>query len=336
MKHISVVRAIAKIAARYAVKIRWVTLLILLPMLLSCVGEGTTVTATEGVVAPVNGSVSVIGETGIPAAEEVTDAGQVEPIVEPQSDSPAQTPIDTSATFFGTELDVTDLVLITGQSNTLGAGTAFDAFLDAPDIQVLAYTDTGWQIADLNQRWDRGFPLNDPNTPPSNNFGLHFGKRVSNRTSGRVVGVILVSSPGSSISDWGPESDLFNFIRSRVSQAINELPFKRQLDGILWHQGESDGADFDQYGTALYDLIERFRSEPWFSSDRPFICGETAALPVNNQLRRLNTDDDPWTACVQAEGLAVLPGTAHFTAESLRTLGQRYADAYLEMYLGIE
>ncbi len=250
-------------------------------------------------------------------------------------DSGAQ-PIDTTVYDTSPE-SITDLVLVTGQSNALGAGTSFDELMDAPDRRVMAYTNQGWQVASLNQVWDRNwFPRNDPSTPPSNNFSLHFGKRISDRTPDRVVGFILITSPGSRISEWGSDSALFESIRVRVSQAINDIPLKSRLDAILWHQGESDGEDRDEYGAALYDLITRFRSEPWFDDGRPFICGETARSPVNNQLNRLNTDADPWTACVEGEGLAVLPGTDHFNASSLRTIGQRYADEYLRQWLGIE
>ncbi len=245
-------------------------------------------------------------------------------------------PFDTTVFNTSPEL-ITDLVLVTGQSNALGAGTSFDELMDAPNSRVMAYTNQGWQVASLDQVWDRNwFPRNDPSTPPSNNFSLHFGKRIADRTPDRVVGFILITSPGSRISDWGSDSALFESIRVRVSQAINDIPLKSRLDAILWHQGESDGEDRDEYSAALFDLITRFRSEPWFDDGRPFICGETAGSPVNNQLNRLNTDADPWTACVEGEGLAVLPGTDHFNASSLRTIGQRYADEYLRQWLGIE
>jgi len=227
--------------------------------------------------------------------------------------------------------DITDLILITGQSNTLGAGTAFDAALDAPDDALFAFTDEGWQVADLHQVWDgRWFPRNHPDTAPSNNFGLHFGKEVLKQDQRRVVGFILMPAPGQPISHWHPDGEYFAQIRNTVSQAINELPNKSAVDGILWHQGESDGGDHDYYGQALYHLIESFRSEYWFGYERPFICGETARFAVNLQLRKLNWDNNPWTACVSGEGLATLDDT-HFTAESLRTIGHRYAEAYLRM-----
>ena len=187
-------------------------------------------------------------------------------------------------------------------------------------------------MADLNQIWDQGwFPRGDPTTPPSNNLSLHFGKKVTSADNKRVVGFVLVTAPGQAISHWQPNGSFFNSIRDKVSRAINELPSKSRVDGILWHQGESDGEDDPAYGTALYALIDAFRSEGWFGTQRPFICGETASLPVNRQLNRLNGDNDPHTACVAAEGLETRGDNAHFSANALRTIGARYADQYLQM-----
>ena len=228
--------------------------------------------------------------------------------------------------------DITDLVLITGQSNALGAGTAYDVSLDSSDPYVFAFTDEGWRVADLRQIWDRGwFPGTHPDSEPSNNFSLHFGKQLAASTANRVVGFILVTAPGRPISHWSSSGDFYQQIRSKVLDALNQLPTKSAVDGILWHQGESDGRDDDNYSRALYCLIDEFRSESWFGINRPFICGETASLPVNRQLAKLNTDTDPWTACVAGEGLPTKGDGAHFSAAGLRTIGRRYADAYLKM-----
>jgi hypothetical protein len=227
---------------------------------------------------------------------------------------------------------ITDLVLVTGQSNALGAGTAFDWSLDRGHSQVYAFTDSGWRIADLRQVWDLGWhPRTNPGTDPHNNFALHFGKRLVQRDPSRVVGFVLASAPGQPISHWSYNSDFYNSIRAKVSRAINQLPHKSQLDGILFHQGESDGADSNSYGQDLRNLIHNLRSEPWFDYGRPFICGETARLPVNNQLNSLNRDTDPYTGCVQASNLPVHLDEQHFTASALRALGARYADRYLSI-----
>lgn len=291
--------------------------------------------SVDSTFAPEGVDESVLLAQTIPESEPVPET-ETETEVEPQSEPDTQSePLVTNVPFTASTEDVTDLVLVTGQSNALGGGTSFDEFLDAPNNRVMAFTDNGWEIASLNQVWDLNwYPRTDPNTPPSNNFALHFGKRVASQATDRIVGIILLTAPGQPISHWSRDSEFFNQTRDKVSRAINELPYKSKLDAILWHQGESDGQDRDEYGEALYDLIERFRSEPWFDDNQPFICGETANSPVNRQLVRLNSDDDEWTSCVAAEGLPTLPNTNHFNAESLRALGTRYGDAYLEMWLG--
>ena len=51
--------------------------------------------------------------------------------------------------------DITDLVLVTGQSNVTGSQTGFDPGLDAVDSRIFAYTSKGdWEVADLHQAWD--------------------------------------------------------------------------------------------------------------------------------------------------------------------------------------
>ncbi len=229
--------------------------------------------------------------------------------------------------------DITDLVLLTGQSNALGANTDYDASLDSPHKQVFAFTNTGWKRADLRQIWDRGWhPRNYPDTDPSNNLLLHFGKRLVSRDSDRVVGFILVSAPGAAISNWDYNDEFYQRIDARVIDAINQLPHKSQLDGVLWHQGETDANDTPYYENKLRALIRNFRSENWFSSGKPFLCGEIARRGgVNNRLNSLNSDSDAYTGCVSANGLPTRVDGSHFTAEGLREIGKRYADRYYSM-----
>ncbi len=231
--------------------------------------------------------------------------------------------------------DITDLVLLTGQSNALGAGTSFDAGLDSPDSRVLAYTDRGWQIADLHQIWDLGWhPGNDGSEPPSNNLALHYGKRMVQLTAGtnRVFGFVLATAPGQPIAHWQRDGDFYRAVDRKVRAALAEHPTKNQLDGILWHQGESDANGGEAYAQALNSLVANFRAESWFSADRPFICGETSQFAVNAQLMALNHDGDPWTGCIAAAGLPTHEDGAHFLATALRTMGQRYADLYNQMW----
>ncbi len=244
---------------------------------------------------------------------------------------------------------ITDLVLVTGQSNALGSQTGFDEELDQPAEGFYAYTDQGWKQASLRQVWDLGWhPAKGLGEDPHNNFGFHFGKQVV-ANSTRAVGIVLVTAPGEGINHWDPDNYFYNKIREQALAALNELPHKVSFDGILWHQGETDWAnaysldpelaewdlDYNYYSNKLWQLIDNFRNESWFDHGRPFICGETARSPINDRLMALNRDADEWTACVEGEGLATWDeADVHFNADSLRTLGGRYAQKYLEMTAG--
>ncbi len=247
--------------------------------------------------------------------------------------------------------DITDLILITGQSNTLGAETLTDPALDAPHARVFAYTSNGWQAAQLFQTWDRNaYPgPGDAEAHSSiiyNNFALHFGKRMAELDPSRVIGFVLISEPGMGISNWNPGAAGMQRVQQKALEALNALPHKSAYDGVLWHQGETDWqfdgtsdpvveqpAPDDYYPVKLSQLIDNLRNESWYSAAEPFICGETIrALGVNKHLRALNTDTDPMTACIAGEGLpaTTTPGS-HFTGAGLRQMGEWYADQYFSM-----
>ena len=258
--------------------------------------------------------------------------------------------------------DITDLILVTGQSNVTGSLTAYDPSLDSIDLRVFAYTDSDdWEVADLHQAWDvdgwhpGNGSLADSSRTPYNNFAFHFAKTIVENDPDRVVGFIIASAPGEGIKHWDANSRFSQTIESKVLAALSAQGVKSTIDGIIWHQGETDWqfngtsdvdatdaerSDPTYYPTKLNALINRYRNESWFDANKPFICGETKQAPVNGRLMALNSDNDPWTACVAASDLSTreqdlqanppVLGT-HFDGASLRTLGQRYAAKYLEM-----
>lgn len=231
---------------------------------------------------------------------------------------------------------ITDIVLITGQSNALGAHTKSDPVLDATDSRVYAYTNRGWRVADLKQNWDSYWPgasfKEGKSKTPSNNFGFHFAKNITSTKQSKSVGFILITAPGMAIDKWDKGSELYERINDKVSKALQALPHKHAVDGILWHQGETDWGDTDYYSNKLSTLLNNFRSEPWFNNNKPFIAGETVDSPVNKRLMALNTDLDPWTGCIAAQGLETRDKGLHFSSKSLRLMGKRYAAMYLQMY----
>lgn len=285
--------------------------------------------------------------------KDAEDSNTTPVVTQPPTTEPVPT-IDWS-TRTPTVGDITDLILVTGQSNVRGSNTDFDANLDYPTQQAFAYNyDNQWRVADLHNAWDGNWApgqgsLQDPTREPHNNFVFHFGKVVAERDSSRVVGYVVISAPGRGIGFWDRDKDFFYEVRDHAIAGLNAQGVKSEFDAILWHQGETDwqswgtsdpeaSSDDRQKPTYYIDklnaLIADFRGQPWVNDNAYFICGETAIAPVNEALMSLNSDDDPRTGCVEAEGLPTLaidPVPVHFNAEGLREIGKRYAEMYLQM-----
>ncbi len=259
--------------------------------------------------------------------------------------------------------DITDLILVTGQSNAQGNNSTADlTILDASNNQVFAFTDSNtWQIADLRQHWDGPnevrHPGNNalifPGNTPHNNFAFHFGKALVALDPQRVVGFVLVTAPGAGIKHWDLGGSFYRTLSTKAMNALNASS-KSSFDGILWHQGETDfqfsgtsditatrlqRIDDNYYPDRLYRLISNLRQEPWFSTQKPiFICAETQTsnpdpltiAPVNRRLMALNSDSDRYTGCVTSSRLQTSDGV-HFNAAAMREIGRRYAVEYLKL-----
>ncbi|MEM7257517.1 MAG: sialate O-acetylesterase [Pseudomonadota bacterium] len=283
------------------------------------------------------------------ADTEATEQETVDDETEPANESDASENNPSQQDTYLPE-DITDLILVTGQSNTLGSNSTVDATLDHGHPRVFAYTSNGWERAELYQRWDNGAHPGSGSEEDfqysHNNFALHFGKTLAALDPTAVVGFVLVSEPGEGIAHWAPGNTGMLRVQQKTLQAINELPHKSAIDGVLWHQGETDWqlegtsdpditqpAPVDYYPARLAALINNLRLEPWLSADKPFICGETInATGVNTHLMALNADDDPHTGCVEGAGLpSITESGNHFNAQALRSIGARYARQYLDL-----
>lgn len=275
------------------------------------------------------------------------------------SDRSAERPTTVDSSQLARLADITDVVLVTGQSNVLGSMTAFDARLDLPHERVFAWTDEGWQTAELHQVWDRNghpgnFSAQDPKRQPYNNFAFHFGRELARLAPDAVPAFIVASAPGKGIAHWDRGGPFYRELSDKVQAALRALPHRDSIDGVLWHQGETDwqfhgtsdpfasgiaagSPDYRQYyPLKLQSLIGDLRAEPWSSGRQMvFICGETRrAEGVNRHLMALNSDADPLTGCVAASDLPARDddqGGSHFSAVGLRALGIRYARLYRDM-----
>ena len=280
--------------------------------------------------------------------------------------------------------DITDIILATGQSNLIGPDTVVAATIDQfgkvvefqqPDLphpRVFAWNvdptnnnaGIGWKTADLTQSWHKTNP--GAGGIAHNNLAFHFAKQVADRASTcKVIGLVMMAEGGRGIGYWDTGEDGWNQIVSQVSNALEALG-RSSIDGIIWHQGESDwiidGSCYpgpecinntpDFYAQKLYSriadpdianpfgdsaLIDRLRRESWFGENKPFIASETLKAPVNIHLRKLNADNDEWTGTIRGDntsGLEINPNDPfanHYSASGLRKLGERYATEYIRM-----
>jgi hypothetical protein len=229
------------------------------------------------------------------------------------------------------------LFLLVGQSNMAGRGVV------TPEDKV-AHS----RVLMLNQA-SEWVPATDPlhfDKPAAVGVGLgrSFGLAVAEAKPGITIGLIPCAVGGSPIDAWRP-GEFYQPTQSHPwDDAMKRAKLALQagtLQGILWHQGESDSsaALAPGYEAKLHDLIARMRSE-LKAPEVPFVVGQLGQFA-----------DSPWTkfkqqvdqahrdlprkvartAYVSSDGLKHKGDKVHFDAESYREFGRRYAAAYLKL-----
>jgi len=159
-----------------------------------------------------------------------------------------------------------DIWGLAGQSNMEGVGELSRAL--PPDERVRAFTSAGrWETAQdpLHWFWESFTPVHQalrrPGLPPEKRawsdaqlaaeerqtrrygagLGLAFGKAMADAT-GRTIGLIPAAHGGTSLEQWSAAGkyeggrSLYGAMLERIARAGG------RLQGVLWYQGESDGA----------------------------------------------------------------------------------------------
>lgn len=222
------------------------------------------------------------------------------------------------------------LFLLVGQSNMAGRGDIEPRDVEPLDHVVALNAAGEWVPAVDPLHWDK----------PSAGVGLAraFAAQYLKSHPGVTVGLIPAACGGSPIASWAPgkyyegtHSHPYDDALARARRAMAG----GTLQGILWHQGESDRSPelAPQYTQALTSLIRRFRRE-LHAPKVPFLIGQLgrfAGAPWDASARRIDRAQRevaasvPFAAFVSSEGLTSKPDHLHFDARSLRELGQRYA-----------
>lgn len=229
------------------------------------------------------------------------------------------------------------LFLLVGQSNMAGRGKIAEA--ETPTHpRVLVYNKEGkWVIASDPLHFDKPKVVGV-------GLGRSFALQLAELNPEITVGLIPCAVGGSPISSW----EAGGYHRQTKSHPWDDAVKRAHaglasgtLKGILWHQGESDSKPLlaEIYETKLHELIGRFRSE-FNAPNVPFVAGQLgqfAERPWDEHRRTVDRaqrelpDKVPFTAFVDSDGLKHKGDEVHFDANSYRVLGQRYADAYLQL-----
>lgn len=201
----------------------------------------------------------------------------------------------------------------TGQSNMNGADPTGGDKTTNPLVLVHA-GGTTWNV------W----------APTNNNPAFQFAKNYQVAT-GDTVRVFHLAQNSTAIVQWESGGTEYNNIRTQIAAAGSP-----QIDGILWHQAESDSGTTDSsYSASLQTVYDEFVAESWFAENRPFVIGglynsTTSGDDRNDILRAMATSKErPWWGFAYSEGLSNIPAdNVHFSGTALDTLGQRYYEAY--------
>lgn len=226
-----------------------------------------------------------------------------------------------------------DLYLFIGQSNMAGRGYITDHYKD-----VLKKT---WILNPLGEMEPARNPLNKYSTIRKNiemqgvGPAYSFAKYITKET-GRNLGLVVNARGGSSINSWlkGAKDNYYGEALSRIKKAMKYGTLK----AVIWHQGEADSKNPEEYMVKLQKLITDLRKDLG-NENLPFIVGELAEWRINgtseafNKMLQSVKNNIPFTDCVSSSELVPLINEKdpHFSADSQIILGRRYAKKVCEM-----
>ena len=250
------------------------------------------------------------------------------------SGSRPSTALPGAATLTDTTLQV---FLLAGQSNMAGRGEVEprDGVVNPRVLRLDARMT--WVPALDPLHWDKPAIVG---VGPGRAFALALAARDPRAR----IGLVPAAVGGSPVSSWEPgaldaatNTHPYDDAMARLAVAMKS----GRLRAVLWHQGESDATPQRSvvYAAKLRALIERFRSVSG-NPDLPFVIGQLGEFPGRpwtadtrriDSVHRALAASMPNVAFVSAEGLRDKGDALHFDAASARTLGERYAAAYLRI-----
>lgn len=223
-----------------------------------------------------------------------------------------------------------DLYLCIGQSNMAGY-----APMDETKGDLLPM-DNVYLFNTQNMFEQAANPLNKYSTVAAGSARIELGpsysfaQTIKTRTEA-PVGLVVNARGGSSIQNWtkggtgDPKDTLYLPTITRALEAQKWGTFK----GILWHQGEANKRDLDDYITRLQQLVLDLRTD-LNDPQLLFLAGQIGRFGLdvddfNNLITTISSHitNADW---VSSENLGNIPGdNNHFNRDAAIELGKRYA-----------
>jgi Carbohydrate esterase, sialic acid-specific acetylesterase len=227
----------------------------------------------------------------------------------------------------GTSLPTPDEVFVlAGQSNMLGRGFPLSDGA-ASDPHLLVWRTKAWKVA-VDPLGDK--KVTDNGVGPGMTFGLGALQKLQPET----VGIVMCAVSGTTIAKWEPPHTVYSSCIDQVKAAGGHI------DGILFLQGESDAinqSDAENWAKRFKVVLKGFRTD--LGSDVPFVLGQIGKITESGykyqktvrQLQAKVAASQPGLALVTTSDLQMGSDGLHFSVDSYKTIGKRFATAWWQL-----
>ena len=237
------------------------------------------------------------------------------------------------------------LFILAGQSNMVGWSPIPEGERTDPRIYVFG-KDYRWRIADhpIEDAFNQVDVVSE-NRLAGFGPGMDFAFGSLERHPDIVIGLIPCAKNASGIIQWQRDLSDQSLYGSCLKRARAASPMG-EVAGILFFQGETEAQDpvlypepepqpFD-WARLFTAFITDFRSD-LHEPDLPVIFAQIGADPVSKDFPNWKVVQDqqssialPRAAMITTDDLPLLDGI-HFTADSYRKIGRRFAEAYWDL-----
>jgi carbohydrate esterase-like sialic acid-specific acetylesterase len=172
--------------------------------------------------------------------------------------------------------------------------------------------------------------LLDGTLATANNASIHACQTIA-RVLGEPVRLIIVAKDGAPIQDWC-DGTIRGPLYQRI-QAVLSGAGVLSVDGMFWHQGEANEADYTTYATKFGAMLNFVHQDGFLSSSAPVVIGTpTYDSPnISSILRSIGNSGGRY-ALAEMSHLQLKSGDVrHYSGPSAFVAGRIIANSYLSV-----